>query len=170
MIVDPKSRDRFWAKVEKSEDPNGCWIWKAAVRKGYGAFKFGGRVYDAHRFSYMMHHPNESPPEAVCHNCPTGDNPLCVNPNHLFSGTVADNNRDMVKKGRHWHGPNWQPGYEENLQKHSQEGTTAKLSEADARTIRGMADLGYPADELATLFGVARRTIYDILQGRTWTE
>lgn len=105
----------------------------------------------------------------VCHNCPTGDNPLCVNPKHLFPGTVADNNRDMVAKGRHWHGPNWQPGYAEGLQRYSTEGTTAKLSEADARVIRGMADMGYSTAELADKFNVSKRTIYDILKGRTWT-
>lgn len=169
MIFDPKTVRRFWAKVAKSEDPEECWIWKAAARKGYGAFKIDGRVFDAHRISWMLAHPGESAPRVVCHNCPNGDNPLCVNPAHLFSGTVADNNRDMVAKGRHWRGPNWQPGYEERLQRQSTEGTTAKLTEEDARVIRGMSEMGYPITELAEMFKVARRTIYDVLNGRTWT-
>lgn len=116
-----------------------------------------------------MAHPGEDEPEVVCHNCPTGDNPLCVNPAHLFGGTVADNNRDMVAKGRHWHGPNWTPGYDGALQRYSTESTTAKLTEADARVIRGLAEMGYPITDIAAKFGVARRTIYDVLKGRTWT-
>lgn len=167
MLLDPETVHRFWAKVQKTEDPNECWLWKAAARKGYGAFKVGRRVFDAHRVSWMIHHPGDEP-EVVCHNCPTGDNPLCVNPTHLFAGTVADNNRDMVAKGRHWHGPNWKPGYEEALQRYSTEGSKTKLTEEDARVIRGMAEMGYHPDDLAEKFGVARRTIYDVLKGRTW--
>lgn len=33
----------------------------------------------------------------VRHTC---DNPRCINPSHLISGTLADNNRDRAERGR----------------------------------------------------------------------
>lgn len=35
----------------------------------------------------------------VCHNCPLGDNKLCVNPDHLWIGTQKENNEDALQKG-----------------------------------------------------------------------
>ena len=99
-MITEKDLDRFWSKVDKTEGlgPEGtCWGWTAYTdKKGYGAFRQERKMWLAHRFSYTISIEN---PEELCvlHKC---DNPPCVNPDHLFLGTYADNNRDRDNKGR----------------------------------------------------------------------
>src|SRR3954464_5533560 len=92
---------RFWRFVERGAD-DACWEWKGCRnRRGYGWLcvrrdnRWG--LAPAHRVSWQIH--NGPIPEGmwVLHSC---DNPPCVNPAHLSLGTVADNNRQTVERGR----------------------------------------------------------------------
>lgn len=92
--------ERFWAKVDKTAGPDGCWLWTATTwQNGYGNFwsRKAGRKVLAHRYSYEL--ANGAPPAdlLVCHSCDVRN---CVNPAHLWLGTHHDNHRDKFQKGR----------------------------------------------------------------------
>lgn len=90
---------RLLAKVEP-EPNSGCWIWVGSrfPYMGYGRVKDGGRERLAHRVSWELATQAPVPDGmAVLHRC---DNPPCVNPDHLFLGTLTDNNVDRMHKGR----------------------------------------------------------------------
>lgn len=86
---------RFWRRAQPG--PN-CWTWDGApYNGGYGRMYFNEKVQAAHRVSWQLFRGSIPDGMLVCHHC---DNPICVNPAHLFVGTSRDNVLDMVKKDR----------------------------------------------------------------------
>lgn len=86
---------RFTKHVEKTES---CWLWRGAVdTAGYGDCWFRGRTTGAHRVSWQIFRGEIPDGLFVLHKC---DNPICVNPDHLFLGTHSDNMQDASAKGR----------------------------------------------------------------------
>lgn len=146
--------DRFWRQVAP-EALSGCWLWTGALRKtdGYGHFNIYVRpgeteAHLAHRYSLeqQLGRPLDDGENAL-HRC---DNRACVNPAHLFSGTVRENHYDAMAKGRHCHGS-----------KHGR----AKITEADVESIRASEET---ATALAARFGVTKTTVCDIRKRKIW--
>lgn len=85
--------DRFWAKVEKTEE---CWEWKAGKSKpGYGRFGVNGKNRLAHRVSYMLTVGEIPEGKVLDHLC---KNKGCVNPAHLEPVDFVEN----VRRGTAW--------------------------------------------------------------------
>lgn len=137
---------RFESKVYRS--PSGCHLWTASINVwGYGQIRIGGKVVRAHRLAWEM--VNGPIPEGmyVCHKC---DKPACVNPDHLFLGTHAENMVDMKTKGRGNAGS---------------ANTNAKLIEADILEIRGST---LRRRVIAQKYGVSLATVRHIRNGTRW--
>lgn len=144
----PVVQARFDARYRVTE--NGCWIWTGAKERwGYGRFYINGRSDGAHRASWMLHRGPIPDGLLVCHTC---DTPACVNPEHLFCGTHADNNSDRSLKLRS-HAP------------YGKGGRSRKLTEDQVQIAR--AD-NRSCAELGRLFGVHPNTISRVRLNRTW--
>lgn len=92
--------ERFMSKVVKTDS---CWLWNAGKNyKDYGNFSVTienkTKTYRAHRFIYEYINGPIAEGMLVCHSC---DTPRCVNPDHLWLGSVSDNAMDCVNKKRH---------------------------------------------------------------------
>lgn len=90
---------RLLSKIEVNETTD-CWEFQGATNNiGYGMIRDENKMRTAHRVSYEKHNDITIPiGMCVCHKC---DNPKCVNPSHLWLGTMKQNIREMIDKGRH---------------------------------------------------------------------
>jgi predicted DNA-binding protein (UPF0251 family) len=150
--IEEKHVSRFWSRVDR-EGPGGCWIWKACTAKGYGRLRVGSRNVTTHRFSYALHVGPIPEGMCVCHRC---DNPLCVNPGHLFLGTNQENTADRVAKRRSSRAPH--PVFGE---RHA----SAKLTPDDVRKIRATVSSGLSQRKAAAALGLKRSAVKYALDG-----
>lgn len=134
-------------------DDAGCWLWKEYCDKdGYGRVRVGGRKLPAHRVSYELHVGPITDGLWVLHRC---DRPTCVNPDHLFLGTPADNVRDMIQKGR------------KPLIVGERAGA-AKLTAQQVTNIRQRYAAGEMGYKLAIEFGVSKSLVSLVVRGDRW--
>jgi hypothetical protein len=147
-------RPEFWAKVNML---GACWEWTAArSAAGYGKLRYEERDLTAHRCSFEYAYGRIPAGLFVCHRC---DNPVCVNPAHLFAGTPSDNTRDMVNKGRQ--GGQGAAG---------ERNRNARLTEADVLRLRDRFAAGDTPKTLAAEFGITAGTVNRIVRGEQWAH
>lgn len=131
--------------------PDGCHYWTSRDRKGYGSLSIKHKDVYAHRLSYTVHKGEIPNGMHVLHTC---DNPLCVNPDHLFLGTNNDNIADKVRKGRCVVGENHK---------------RSKLTQANVIQIRALCkNTNVSRIDIAAMFGVCYDTVYRIMKNQIW--
>lgn len=150
----------FWER-HIPEPNSGCWLWLSALNvNGYGQLKCGGYAGYAHRYSYqhLVAGGADIRGKLVCHKC---DNPCCVNPDHLFLGSAADNMADCIRKGRH---ASQRPttNYARGV-----DAARAKLNERSVKEIRRLKGV-LGQRKIAAAFGVTRGAVRCIHAGETW--
>lgn len=145
---------RFWSKVDV-QCPSKCWTWLAGVDlDGYGLFKIDRRTTRAARFCAELRYGEIPEGLWALHTC---DNPICVNPHHIYLGTPSQNSHDRERRER---------GRKSNG---SLNGANV-LNEEQVLDIRAKHAAGLSNKEIAAMFGVCRPTISLIVRRKTWTH
>jgi len=138
----------FYEKIKV--DKNGCWLWLGANNQKYGIIRIRKTNMGAHRFSYEYIKKESIGDKFVCHKC---DNPICVNPDHLFLGTHKDNMKDAVAKKR--------MAFGEKVHGN-------RLKEKEIREIQRLIKIGLSQSQIAKIFDIEQTNISHINLNRNW--
>jgi HNH endonuclease len=165
--------ERFWEKVNKTDT---CWLWLGSVGShGYGQISHNLRMRTAHTFSYETFVGKIPKGLWVLHRC---DVRSCVNPQHLFLGTRADNIADMIQKGRSWAQTSREAVVANgHRNRHflpvlfGEKNYNAKLTHDKVRSIRQLWTAGAVSKTaLGKRFGVSRTAISYVVDGKRWKD
>jgi len=119
--------------------------------RGYGLVKGeDGVMLRVHRVMYLYRKGEIPDGHVIRHTC---DRPICCNPDHLITGTTAENSADMIERGRQAKGESC---------------ANSKLKNEDIEIIIMLSQDGIRAKEIAAKFNVDESTVHRIKSGKAW--
>lgn len=144
---------RFMSFVKIPADRNACWVWQGKrERERYGHFTVKGHEYQAHRWIFTLLHGAIPDGLVIRHHC---DNPSCVNPQHLASGTHSQNVMDAIQRGR-------------RSNRKGEKHPLAVLDAIKVLEIRQLAACGHPQHRIAETYGISRQQVGKIARRENW--
>ena len=147
----------FLASHTEIDDENGCHNWTHYINNcGYALvvnrfYKEHGRA-TGHQLSWIAHKGEIPAGMCVLHKC---DNRRCINPEHLWVGTQAENMRDMIEKGR-------------DVRRKGSDAAGAKLTDAQVRLIRLARLAGITTKVLGDAFAITPGHVSAVALRRKW--
>ena len=146
--IEEKLIRRGWDVTE-----SGCWEVRGGKHPaGYGKVSHNNVTTSTHRLAYEAWVGPIPEGLLIRHRC---DNPPCINPDHLETGTLQDNARDMAERGR-------------ASRLYGEDSPSAKLNWSLVREIRGLEKMTLKA--MSELYGVSPVCIRNVRLGLTWKE
>jgi hypothetical protein len=129
--------------IDMTGGNNACWPFTGKTNnKNRPWFTAEGKKYLAYRLTYELVNGEGSLEGLLArHSC---DNEICCNPRHIEPGSHQENMDDM--KGRERHG----------------------LPHHTVRAIRRLGDLGINHSAIADRFGIARSTVSEMVERKTY--
>ncbi len=155
MIYSQTQRTRFWGNVRLGE-ANECWLWKRSTNsKGYGqvvlTIDSESRNLKAHKVAWEMKHGKSIDlGTRASHSCSERS---CCNPNHLVL-TKPDTLKPRSIAPT-------------TMKARGQTHGMAKLTDKQVGLIKYRLDT-LTTQEVAQLFDVGYRAVWDIRHGNTW--
>jgi hypothetical protein len=135
-------------------EPNsGCWIWLGTTHGPYGRIVADRKHHRAHRiaaYAFLGLDLSDAAQHA-CHRC---DNPICVNPAHLYVGSHIENMTDKLRRGRQPRGSDvWR----------------ARFSEEEILAMVTLIAAGWTVKEVASAYCAVDSTIYGaVIRSGRW--
>lgn len=147
------SLNEYINKSYKINTKTNCWEWNKSFKsEGYGNAWWNNKHEIAHRLSWTCYVGEIPQGLNVLHKC---DNRKCINPKHLFLGTILDNNRDRKNKGR-------------NANTFGERNPFSKLTEKQVMDILTRLRKKERGSSIAKLYNVSKHAISKIKTGKNW--